>query len=408
MTKQFNFGASTFLPNRTNLRNQAEISTLPFIPHWAVRNGMVQTIVSSYTPKNVAWVNHVAQPILLDAGPDKTGHDLSQPVRLLAYHNSASNTGSNKTSNNKTSNNKTDCNRIDAAWHAIGHRSLNGEELILGAIPDDLPPVPEKGLVMTLHGWGGCSHSPYNTIMANALLRNGYDVVRLNLRDHGPGIHADPNALNKGVFYGTLMDEVAVATQRIAEMAGDRPFYIIGASMGGSFATRLALFHSTHSMLFNNLRRVVAICPSVNPSAAGKKIDQNLIFRRYFRNLWVRSLRTKEALFPELYDFSGIEKMPLISDITNRWVPEFSHHASADEYYAEYQVTREKVEALRVPTSIVAARDDAVIPYEDINALGPQPYLDLRIQRYGGHVGFVDIFPFRHCLPQIVLELLTT
>lgn len=374
--------------------DQAEASILPFRPHRAIRNSMLQTVVSTFAPQHVRWVNRAAHPILLDAGPDQTGYDLTQPVRLLAYYNSAADFDISATS------------ELGGEANPGEEKGAETVELPLEALPDDLPPVAEKGVVLMLHGWGGCSHSPYNMVVTDTLLRNNFDVVRLNLRDHGPDIHVDGHKLNKGIFYGTLLGEVAVAVERVAKMAGDRPFYIVGASMGGSFALRLAIRHN--STPFHNLRKVVAICPSVNPAAAARQLDETRIFLRYFRNLWVTSLYRKAELFPDLYDFAGLEKFTKLRDITEQWLSQFSHHASTDEYYAEYAVSREKIQQLNVPTTIVSARDDSVIPYADIEALGPHQSLDLRIQEYGGHVGFVDLFPFRHCLPRIVLELLNT
>lgn len=383
-------------------RSQAS-SLLPFRPHRVIRNPTLQTVVSTFAPRHVRWVNEVAHPILLDAGPDRTGYDLTQPVRLLAYYNSAADFDNYGSGALGTEENREEGN--SEVERGPGSRA-EASELVLGALPNDLPPVAEKGLVLMLHGWGGCSHSPYNMMVTDELLRNNFDVVRLNLRDHGPDIHADGHKLNKGIFYGTLLDEAAVAAQRIAEMAGDRPFYIVGASMGGSFALRLAIRHSKTP--FDNLRKVVAVCPSVNPAVAAQRLDNTWLYLRYFRNLWITSLCRKAELFPDLYDFAGLEKFTKLGEITEQWLSQFSHHASTDEYYAEYAVSREKIQPLNVPTTIVTARDDAVIPYADIEALAPHPYLDLHIQEYGGHVGFVDLFPLRHCLPRIVLEFLST
>jgi len=174
--------------NRSSYQNLNK----PFVPHRWVRSGHTQTLLARYRPRALNALP-IEQPLLLDAGPDVTGYAPERPVRLLGYYTPR------------------------------------------------VTPGASRGLVLTLHGWEGCSHSTYNLLIAHALIEAGYDVFRLNLRDHGPGLHVNPYALNPGLFLGTLIDETATAVQRVAEMAGDRPFYIVGASMGGSFALRLAI-----------------------------------------------------------------------------------------------------------------------------------------------------------------------
>ena len=52
-----------------------------------------------------------------------------------------------------------------------------------------------KGLCILLHGWEGSSGSTYVLNCGRQLYIDGYDVFRLNYRDHGNSHH-----LNKGLF----------------------------------------------------------------------------------------------------------------------------------------------------------------------------------------------------------------
>ena len=297
------------------------------------------------------------QPLLLDAGPDHTGIDPDRPVRLLGYYNA-------------------------------------GRQ-----------PGPGRGLVLVLHGWEGCSHSTYNVIQAQVLIEAGYDVLRLNLRDHGPRHLLNPCSLNRGLFLGTLIEEVATATRRIAEMAGERPFYITGASMGGNFALRLALEH--RRLPIPNLAKVVAVCPAVNPGRATVALDSHPATRRYFRVRWLRSLRAKQQLYPDLYDFRPLEQMPLVYDMTDWLIRRYGHLAqnrfrSAAEYFADYQVANNRLADLNLPVTIIAAANDPVIPVHDFYDLPTHPLLKLQIHPSGGHCGFMDVLPMRHHMPQMV------
>ena len=330
-------------------------SPLAFQPHRLVRNGTMQTLLARWRPRQAdAFLAH-EQPILLDAGVDRTGIDPDRPVRLLGYYN----------------------------------RSAAADN---------------RGLVLLLHGWEGCSHAVHNIMLADSLLRAGYDVFRLNFRDHGPGLHANPYALNRGVFFGTLLEEVATATHRIAAMAGDRPFYIAGPSMGGNFALRLAVWHGHDP--FHNLARVVAISPAISPGNATLALDRRPLYQRYFRDRWLKSLATKAALFPDLYDFSSLDPTAPVYALTDTLVRMIGAYDSAEAYFDVYAVMGDSFRNLTVPSHIITAADDAVIPVQDFYDLPPHPLLDLQIFPTGGHVGFMDILPFRHFLPGMLVELL--
>ena len=215
----------------------------------------------------------------------------------------------------------------------------------------------------------------------------------------------NPYALNPGLFLGTLIDETATAVQRVAEMAADRPFYIVGASMGGNFALRLALRHSEQPM--TDLRKVIAFNPAMNPASATDAIDQQPVFRRYFRKRWFGSLRAKQQLYPQLYNFDPLVKMPLIREMTEWLIRHYGGNAgqlqNADEYFNAYRVHDAAFQRLSVPTTIITALDDPVIPVTDFFALTPRPLLNVQIHPTGGHVGFVDIFPLQHKLPELLL-----
>jgi predicted alpha/beta-fold hydrolase len=46
-----------------------------------------------------------------------------------------------------------------------------------------------------------------------------------------------------------------------------------------------------------------------------------------------------------------------------------------------------------MPVTIITSADDPVVPVEDFRQLPQNRYLDVSIQRYGGHCGFLDLFP---------------
>jgi predicted alpha/beta-fold hydrolase len=241
-------------------------------------------------------------------------------------------------------------------------------------------------------------------LITQRLLAEGFDVVRLNLRDHGPGFHADPHALNRGLFLGTLLHESMEAVRRVADLAADRPVYLFGPSMGGNFVLRMAIAHRTAPI--RNLRQVVAINPSINPGRAVDALDRDFMFRRYFRARWLASLWAKQRLFPDLYDFSGVEQHDTVRGMTEWLVKRYGLFATADEYFASYRVKGDDLVGVTAPTAIITAADDPVIPVADFYALAPDPNLLVQIHPTGGHCGYVDLAPFGHRLPDLILDVM--
>ena len=166
------------------------------------------------------------------------------------------------------------------------------------------PQSTEKaaGAVILLHGWEGSADSTYILCTGNTLYQRGYDIFRLNLRDHGDSHH-----LNQGIFYAVLLEEVFQAVRQVCMNAGGKPVFLVGFSLGGNFALRIA--RRTHQDPIKNLWHAVAVSPVLDPAKSTLKIDQYPLIRIYFLRKWLRSLKKKQRLFPDVYDFAPL--MPL-------------------------------------------------------------------------------------------------
>jgi len=75
------------------------------------------------------------------------------------------------------------------------------------------PEGTARGLVVLIHGWEGSADSTYILATAGYFYRRGFDIFRLNLRDHGESHH-----LNEGLFHGALIRETFQALRNIARL----------------------------------------------------------------------------------------------------------------------------------------------------------------------------------------------
>ena len=238
-----------------------------------------------------------------------------------------------------------------------------------------------KALVIFLHGWEGSQDSTYVVACGRRMYNQGASVFRMNYRDHG-----DTHALNEGIFLSTNFNEVFDAVKQAAELADGAPVYIVGYSLGGNFALRIA--RSLRDLTIKNLNHIFAISPVVDPWAAAPMVDVNPMYRRYFLKKWTASLRKKEAIFPELYDFEPSLKMNRVLAITEDVIPTYSDYPDMESYFNAYRVDPHDLKTCPVPISIVTAADDGIIPPDDILKLDLNDNARRIIHDHGGHNGF--------------------
>jgi len=245
----------------------------------------------------------------------------------------------------------------------------------------------QRGLIILIHGWEGSADSTYILSTGRFFYRQGYDIFRLNLWDHGKSHH-----LNRELFHGAMTEETAQAVANVARCLPDRPCYLIGFSLGGNFALRIALRQSISPI--PNLRNVFCISPALDPHQSTLAIDAGLsIYRRYFLAKWKRSLRQKQRCFPDLYQFDAIlhhETCMALTEAIMPWYTEFGHYR---DYFRRYTLTGNVLAPLAMPVTIFTAADDPVVSAEEFHHLPRNRYLNVSIQRYGGHCGFLDPFP---------------
>lgn len=258
---------------------------------------------------------------------------------------------------------------------------------------------PMQPRIILLHGWEGSVQSAYMLSTGEALFRSGYGVVRLHFRDHG-----NTHGLNREPFRSDRIAEIADAVTMLCEMNPDVPVALMGFSLGGNFAIRTARELSGSAP--PNLLHVIGICPLLNPAHSTRLIDGIPWLRRYFMQKWFRGLRKKEVAFPDIYDFSDIYEMENCWQMTDELIRRYSDYPSVEAYFDSYTVTGDRLSTVTVPSTIVTAADDPVIPVADFRELKLSTTTRLHINRHGGHCGFIENWSLKSWVNRAVPDLL--
>jgi predicted alpha/beta-fold hydrolase len=239
------------------------------------------------------------------------------------------------------------------------------------------------GLVILLHGWEGSSNSLYMLSLGQFLLDRGYDVLRLNLRDHGDSHH-----LNPGIFHSCRIGDVVGAVRRVQQLHPGRALSLAGFSLGGNFCLRVGARAVDAGI---ELSCIIAICPVLDPAHTLAELESGwILYRRYFVWKWQRSLAKKQAAWPQLYDLSEVRRMANLTRMTDHLARVYGGFPTLEAYLRGYAVVDGALAALSVPTRIIAAADDPIIPVADLSRLPSLPVLSVQRTDFGGHCGFFD------------------
>jgi len=215
--------------------------------------------------------------------------------------------------------------------------------------------IGPRDLVILLHGWEGSGESMYLLSSGGHLFDQGFDLLRLNMRDHGTSHH-----LNKGLFHSCRIDEVLSAVKQIqTDYSRGKKTFLCGFSLGGNFAMRVAAKAPAAGF---SLDKVVAICPVIHPPSTMAALANGFfVYEKYFIWKWKKSLLKKKALFPDTYDFEDPAIFKSLASMTDYFVTMYTDFPDMATYLNGYSLTGDVLKSLTIPAHIVSSMDDPVI-----------------------------------------------
>jgi len=233
-------------------------------------------------------------------------------------------------------------------------------------------------LMLLVHGLEGSADSAYMRLMARAALEAGFHAIRLNVRTCGGTEHLAPTLYNSGL---------TVDLRAVVDQFSDRRVFLVGFSMGGNQALKLAGEWGDDAP--PHVAGVCAISAPIDLAACARRLDEprNWLYQRSFLSGLRARVRRKARLQPDLFSTAPLARVGSIVDFDHLVTAPAFGFRDAWDYY-ERSSARRFLAAIRIPTLLVQAVDDPFIPFGSFR-LPDNPALRLLVTERGGHVSFL-------------------
>jgi predicted alpha/beta-fold hydrolase len=246
------------------------------------------------------------------------------------------------------------------------------------------PQGPARGQIVFLHGLEGSAEAGYIASFSQQALERGFGVHRLNMRTCG-----GTEPLSETMYHSGLTGDPQFVCERVAAR-NIGPIFLVGFSLGANVALKLAGELGSSS---NLLAGVCAVSAPVDLAACVRVIDgpRNIIYGRRFLNRLRERIRRKSVLSPNLYSTKGLDTVKSIWEFDDRYTAPLFGFGTAANYYAT-QSSSAFLNDIRIPTFVLTAQDDPLVPFEVFNheAFRHNPAITLLAPQHGGHLGFLS------------------
>jgi predicted alpha/beta-fold hydrolase len=271
--------------------------------------------------------------------------------------------------------------RIDLRRYPVETRLFETEPGVRVAAHCHWQPQPSpKGIVVVVHGLEGSSQSPYVLRMASRALDAGFHVVRLNVRNCG-----GTEGLGPTLYHSGLTTDL----RSLVEQLHPGPVFIVGFSMGGNMALKLAGEWGSNSP--SHVKAVCAVSPPIDLAECALRMAErrNRVYEIRFLKGLRRTLTRKRALMSVPYTLEAFESIRTLIDFDNAYTAPAFGYRDAFDYYAHASANRHLLN-ICLPSLVVHAQDDPFIPFKvfDHRAFRDNLMLHLLTPRFGGHVAF--------------------
>ncbi len=247
----------------------------------------------------------------------------------------------------------------------------------------------DSPLLFLLHGLEGSAKSHCILGMSKKAYEAGFHAVRINLRNCGGTEHLTPT-----LYCAGLSQDVHSIVSHFRREIGTREIYAAGVSLGANILLKFLGEQGERGP--KCIRGAAVLSTPIDLEMGVRRMEEprNWIYQKYFVEKLIRRMRRKTALFPGIADMRRVERVRSIREFDDVVTAPHFGYGTAENYY-QLASSGPLLRLIRVPTLLVQAKDDPMIPFESFLTSGikENPFLHLLATERGGHSGFFAARP---------------
>jgi hypothetical protein len=249
----------------------------------------------------------------------------------------------------------------------------------------DYYPAESKKIAILSHGLEGSSQRHYIQSLAKQLQLENWAVVAWNYRSCGPEMNRTLRFYHSGDTEDlqTVLDYLKESYPQYQE------YVLAGFSLGGNIT--LKYLGERGDTLSPLIKAGVSISVPIDLASGSKGLESgmNKIYTMRFLQHLSSKIRTKAKYFPEL-EVHKLRQVRTLRDFDDLFTAPLHGFRDAADYYRKASA-KHYLEGIRVPTLILQAKDDPMLPTDCYPTYFAKDssYVHLQCSSGGGHVGFV-------------------
>jgi hypothetical protein len=246
----------------------------------------------------------------------------------------------------------------------------------------DLPAERKAGpLLVLVHGLAGSEASGNVVASTRYFVRQGWAVLRLNLRGSFPSLPSAP-----GHYHAGKTEDLADALRGLPDPLTRHEIVLIGYSLGGNLVLKF-MGEGRHGL---PILAAVAVSAPIDLAAACACMmtPRNFLYHRYMLQAMKREALAKGAGVSSA-ERAAIAAARNVYEFDDRFIaPRFGYKGALDYY--ESNAAKHFLAGIARPTLILHALDDPWIPGTCYTAINwpRMPMIGAVLTPRGGHLGF--------------------
>ncbi|RZA12881.1 MAG: alpha/beta fold hydrolase [Proteobacteria bacterium] len=261
------------------------------------------------------------------------------------------------------------------------HVPVSGDDQVELAVNN--PKGEAKANIFMMHGLGGDAQSSYKLRITRKLLPDGYRMLRLNHRGNGSKVLAA-----KGIYHSGSTQDVLAVIREIVKRWPDTPLLLVGFSLSGTILLNLLSWHADEIEKIPEIKGALSVCSplDLHRSTIAVASRRNKHIDLFFARTLIDQLRKRKLISDD--DIKTKFQKPTLRKVDEYVVAPLGGFRDASDYYDVCSPIK-GLTKIRLPTLILTAADDPIVPPEGILEAPRSAAVTVRMERSGGHMGFL-------------------